>query len=689
MFRINEAMKAYLHDPVRILHLSTKIDFSKCRAWIVTIVAVLVICPSIGMAKVCVPYGYGGAYAPGAPTWWQGHTTSGWGRFNTWVDDPRWSGSNSITYGDGGTPELQFRSLYYPQHNPKYIYLSWWYKAALVSPATQNRIWVGLSSATNQPAILVDVDLTANTAVASSSSAASINVKYYNSDGSVSYSFPTRPAWTDDVRVWVDQVTDQTTLNPPLADNTSESGNWAVHMRVPIGVELGDAGHSVVLSPTFSMWYELLQGTPGMPVIAYVWPRASCLTTPNKCATGFANNPTLPATSTWDSVELGGGGCGGINIEASDITVTNTGVSSDGSTISTTATPNIFTATPTNLSTDAGGSNKAIDVGKLHARFRIANWGIQPDSANWNTVRGLGDVQQSGGGTIAYGSKWSITRNWTPDITLPDEKDFFTCDPNGSDPAKKPCHQCVQVELSGPSDLEFLKSSAFQNMRVVQNSVFSESAEVSTVGLPPASTPKRDVYLYVQTNNMPASVAGDKKPPRSTKPPVITPEYARMVEKGRISHHSTDIEENDDTQENPPPDSDLQADRGRSVLEQRFDAEPTYIVRGYYDTGLKINIDGKEHPVLESMVAFGYFSQHEGALYGWKHKLEGAEKIGKDFYRLRVPNNGTEKITNTVETLEQPPIVDGVHLAWWLWVVLIILGILLILFIFRHKLKSV
>jgi hypothetical protein len=678
MFRIDKAIKAYLHDSTSRFHLNPKFGFSMLHIWILAITAVLGFSPNTGFAKLCVPYGYGGAYAPGAPTWWQGHSTTGWGRFNTWVDDPRWSGSNSINYGNGATNELQFRSLYYPQNNPKYIYLSWWYKAALVSPATQNRVWVGLSSAANQPAILVDVDLTTNTPKTGSADAASITTKYYDPNGNVLFSFPAAPVWTGDIRVWIDRVTDQTTLNPPQQNDIDESGNWAVHMRIPIGVELGDATHSVVLNSAFSMWYELLQGTPGNPVIAYSWPRASY-------ATGFANNPTLPATSTWDNVELGGGGCGGITIEPSDITVTNSGVSSDGSSISTTATPNTFIAKPTNLSLskDAMGNNtvqQAIDVNKLHARFRIANWGIQPNSANWNTVRGLGDVQQSGGGTIAYGSKWAISGNWTPDSSLPDEQEFFSCDPINTNPNKKPCHQCVQVELFGPSDIEFLKSSAFQNMRVVQNSVFSESAEVSVVGLPPASTAKRDVYLYVQTNNLPAKVEGGKTPSRDTKPPV----EPRMGVNAVTSHGNTGIKMPEDGYE-LPSDEELQPDRGRTLLEQRFDAEPTYIVRGYYDTGLKINIDGTDRPVLESMVAFGYFSQHEGALYGWKHKLEGAEKLGTDFYRLRVPNNGTAKITNTIEAMENPPVVDtATHLKWWQWL-FIILGILLVLLLLSRK----
>jgi hypothetical protein len=100
---------------------------------------------------------------------------------------------------------------------------------------------------------------------------------------------------------------------------------------------------------------------------------------------------------------------------------------------------------------------------------------------------------------------------------------------------------------------------------------------------------------------------------------------------------------------------------------------------------LKINIDGTDRPVLESMVAFGYFSQHEGALYGWKHKLEGAEKLGTDFYRLRVPNNGTAKITNTIEAMENPPVVDtATHLKWWQWL-FIILGILLVLLLLSRK----
>src|SRR5215208_6778005 len=83
-----------------------------------------VLLPPDAGAQTCIPLGNGGAYAPGPPRWYQA-SAGGFARFNTWVDDPRWSGAMAIDYGEGTTREMQFRALY----NGSDLFLSWWHKA--------------------------------------------------------------------------------------------------------------------------------------------------------------------------------------------------------------------------------------------------------------------------------------------------------------------------------------------------------------------------------------------------------------------------------------------------------------------------------------------------------------------------------------------------------------------------------
>jgi hypothetical protein len=594
-----------------------------------------------GAQLSCIPFGNGGAYSPGPPQWFTAGSTTGWPRFNTWVDDPRWSGAMAINYGDGSTPELQFRGLYHPASGAgQYVYLSWWHKAALNGTVVNNRLYVGLKASAGATALLLRIQL--STAAHTTAGTPIITVHPVNADGTFGSAFPTNPAWTNDIRVWIEESTDQSTLIPPQA-NSQEPNNWAIHVRIPMGMNLGTAGNNVTLTSPFQMYFDLLQGTPAAPVISYTWPR-STLATPYHVTDG-ASGEQLPQTSAWPQFQLGlaaAATCPGVDIEPADIKVTYPGTSTDWQIKIGAA--NTFTATPVNL------TGAAVPSGSVTARFRIANWGIQPatmDQADpatgaWTSVPGLGAVQQSPAASIANNGDWNLSGNWTP---------------TAADFSGKSTHQCIQVELSGAAGVVFRRASAFRNMQVVPASLFTDSAEVSVVGLAPAAAPQRDVFLHVQTSNMPLRVgAGGRRYALQT---VAVP-------------------------------GDTGGDRGaekrnaRTELERRFEKEPTYIVRGYYDTGLRLTIDGTPHPILQPMVAFGYFVDHEGSLTGWEHALTGAQQIAPNFYRVGVPNNGAVKIGIRIEALESG-IFQGGGLPWWAWLLIALLVLLLVIWLIRRR----
>lgn len=614
------------------------------RPWLALVVALLAL-PAWGQ-PTCVPYGYGGAYAPGPPQWWVAAGT-GFARFNTWVDDPRWLGATSINYGQGATKELQFRALFNPEAgSSRYLYLSWWFKAALETSSNpggvNNQIYVALRAAGASTGLLLKITMSGGTSIATASaSRRTIAVYPVNSDGSYGAQINPSPLWTDEVRVWVDDTTDQSTQIPP-STNTTESNNWAVHVRVPIGTNLGNG---TTVGSNFNLWYELLQGTPSTPVISYTWPRPTASENFGVTTTNFVES--VPATVKWPAFKLSEPAtppatrrtCAGlgVDIEPTDIKVTYPGSPAGSETEIKVGSVNTFSATPTNRYNTSPAT--AVPTEALHARFRIANWGIQPNTTDqadpstgaWTTVGTLGDVQQCAPPgvqcsptSIAQGSMWSIAGTWLP---------------SASDFTNRSSHQCVMVELSSPTAVEFIRSSAFRNMRVAPASVFEQSAEVSVVGLPSAAAPARDVYLYTHTYNMPARVSGGEPGVRATGT--------------AASRLPTDI----------PRDVEVERTRVRSAEEITLATEPVYIVRGYFDTGRRVVISGLERPVLQPMVAFGYQMDHKGKLYGWKHSLEGAQQIAPNFYLLAVQNNGKTSISTRIEAVETPISAYSIWLA--------------------------
>ena len=98
---------------------------------------------------------------------------------------------------------------------------------------------------------------------------------------------------------------------------------------------------------------------------------------------------------------------------------------------------------------------------------------------------------------------------------------------------------------------------------------------------------------------------------------------------------------------------------------------PTYTVHSYYDTGQTITVRGKTHPLLLPLTSFGYFVQHDGSMEGWTDRLDGAQQIGPNLYKISVPNNGKAVIRTTITAVEST-YLPGTW-PWWLWLFLILL----------------
>jgi hypothetical protein len=185
----------------------------------------------------------------------------------------------------------------------------------------------------------------------------------------------------------------------------------------------------------------------------------------------------------------------------------------------------------------------------------------------------------------------------------------------------------MQVELSvtgaASGGVIFANKSAFRNMYTVPASQYREAAIVDTRGLPKiAGATGHDIYLYTETRNMPASIAGGDSGPITVK--TTTKERGPTI----------------------PTYNDL----GKTM--------PTFAVHTYWDTGRTTLINGKKIKVLEPMTSYGNFVTHdyagEGAIYGWDAHLEGVTQIGPHTYKVTVPNNGRVSVTTSIQAYPSP-----------------------------------
>ena len=97
----------------------------------------------------------------------------------------------------------------------------------------------------------------------------------------------------------------------------------------------------------------------------------------------------------------------------------------------------------------------------------------------------------------------------------------------------------------------------------------------------------------------------------------------------------------------------------KSPYEHLAASWPAYEVHAFHDTGKILVLKGKKHILVEPMVPFGYFVDHQGALYGWENQLQAQgdaklEKLADNYYRVHVPNNGSVQVKTVIEAAEQP-----------------------------------
>lgn len=572
------------------------------------------------MATSCFPTAVGVPGNATPPNWLSGTAAP----FDGSPDDPRWVGALAHSLGDGSGVQLLFRSLVDP--GKTHLLLSWLVKVDPAITAGNDALLVGFGTAST--AIVVRILLNGPTPVSPGSPNAGAGMGgSYTPDialysGSWGGFAGSAPAWVAaGTRAWVNYG----------APNPTP---FAVHMQVPINQFLDQAGNQVKIIPgtSFKMWYSALINTPGEigGDVEYVWPGSTGIGMaappapnlwPDVRVSTIANDPACDQVG----ITIGVLDIGTKNIDGTPRAAANEiRFDQNGNDATQPNHSNMFFAHPT---FPPGTPDPQKE--EVRARFRMANWGSQIGTLtaqSWTNIPGGDDVPcDTPGGECQF--PWPTQA----DMSQPETINLLTNFRSGTTTHD----QCILVELSSinPSGEVFLRDSIRRNMWLAPASKFSREAEISIVGLTPISAVPRDVYLYLETINMPARVTQDSEQRRR--------DFGRSTETAGF------------------------AAQGRSTIEDLIKYLPTYRVHVYHDTGRRTTLlGGGSRRILSPQSSFGFFVEHEGELYGWETRLYGAEKLAEKFYVVRVPNNGSVRVTTTIQARESanetplPP--DGV-----------------------------
>jgi hypothetical protein len=299
----------------------------------------------------------------------------------------------------------------------------------------------------------------------------------------------------------------------------------------------------------------------------------------------------------------------------------------------------------------------------LRTRIRVADWGstIADPNAPWIDFGIPPDifVKPASYFTTAPGWAWSPTGS-TVDID-------YTCQLS---PGARYCpqlpgstqqHQCMLVEIAPSPDAVGTPgfniqppAAVYRNMDFGTLSSLHEPATISLKGLQKITNTAvdRDIYIFVDTHNM---------PPHGRAPIEINQndlERARLyaLHPPPIPKRNPDMaKQSAASQGNPPGLLDLPLLTGDQALTQAY---PTYRVYVYYDSGKTVTVKGKVEKTLVPMVPFGFFLDHKGAFYGFKHALEfldgQAKEIAPNFYVIHMKNEGELHVKTNVSAEEHP-----------------------------------
>ncbi len=553
--------------------------------------------------KLCFPEAIGVPGNPGPPDWWSAAGAP--------FDDVRWRGASQRTWGGGATPEAALRVLTSLQGGIRYLYLSFEVRFdPSLDTGSDVLVMTLATQALEHRMIIFPI---ANQSSKTAADPASVDYAT-RPGGTATWNGQAVPAFlqggaTGQTRVWV------------TANGTNNT--WGVQLRIPM--------NTLGLGSTFGLYTSLLITTPG-GVVQHHFPRSAPPISEDFGAPDFTNG--IPPVNTWGEGRISNDpNCDiGVSIAWNQIGTNN----ADPHTINITS-PNVFFARPHN------GTAGNIQIGEIKARFRLANWGAMPPGGAWRDISPAGGVASTK--LISANSDAPVGTIEFPFTVPAAEQAFYT--------ANK--HQCILVDLTSSTNLDFANDSVVRNMDFVPASRFERDAEISVAGLgdPPAGQSAHRLWLYIEQLNMPASTLTTK----------LRGSFNALLGWFRSK-------ENPDR---PRPDLRARAAQGSDTNEEpTFEQIPTYRVHTYVETGKYVTIGGKRLPILSVVGSYGYFVSHDGDLTGWSSELKGLEKHAPNIYATSLQRDGMVKVTDTIEA-EEPNVFIALALLLFLLILLFLL----------------
>ncbi len=646
-------------------------------------------------ATICFPPGFGVPGASGVPKWWGGDSSNG-------INDPRWRGAAMFNHvGD----QARYQVVVDNSGANKYLVMMWTVNA---DPTADDLLYFGFYVDGGTPGssdgnvfrikrkfnAAIQDGGTPDGGAGSNATTTELAAWYWNKAAAT-------PKWenTTGLPAFPTWISDDTRLD--VVCGSSACDTWDIRLRVKVvGAGQGNfanpnaaAGAGIELPSSFKFWYEIKTvlgggGTPDLasPVSSLEFNPAVItadpdLTDPANFADEAAlGGPRFPATGNWmqASVDTTLSTCEkGINIQGGDIGVVNSITGPAGGSTLSLLGANELHAKPHN---NTGGN---VAGGGILARFRIADWNTAShSSAIWRDVPGC--TTATGSGTVANTAAFDLTcPSWTLSPTERCEYNVPSGRPDGCPPATKDDHQCVLVDLKTASGQFYFSSvSAYRNMDFVGASEFKRKVRVDVNGLPAFAgpDPNRDVYVYLQTRNMPAQISSDPKGEAGRGGGDVvgaSPALLKRLEipaAGRIgSAASARIQK--------------AYAAGQLTWNEISQLMPTHVAYAWHDTGKTVSIGGTARKLLRPQSSFGYFVSHDGELHGWENKLQGATvtQIGPNFYKVAVPQNGSVNAETVINALDKPLHPPPPPPWWLLFLILLLIVIGFVLWLRRRS----
>ena len=650
------------------------------KCLIVVIACLALLFPVRAHAQICFQKvgGVPGAYGQ-PPDWWtSGSTTLGsaTGRF---IDDPRWQGATG--YGHI-SDQANFKVLVETEGTARFLVMAWHIRVDI--PDSNDRLYVGFWDETSAQGNIFRIDKVVTAATPPVSGAS-----YDGHNGTPSGGFAGQFYSRVSPGAWGLQNLGGT-LVPPLPtwlkndtriDVFCPGGicdEWALRMRIPIdpaAVVASDdpTGIKITAGGVFQFWYQIQTYSPTLGwLVAYNWPEGTALASETNPPCSALPPLCLPdpATTPWNRVQDGGTTCNGdIGLLPGSI-YANT----PGSIQVNLSTPNTFHAQPTNFMTSPTG----VAGDAIKANFRIANWGsavgVSPD---WLPIC---TDQLGTAGTILPMQKFDIACTWP----VPNPCDFEPSGTSGcgTSAGSRTTDQCLLVDLStAPGNGPFLFSpqSAWQNMLFTGASRIVKPATLDIKALPaiPGGGPNRDLYVYVQTRNMPAKVTASQPTPGVGQ---LSGAVQERLSRLQLPKTGTIGSKEAERIAAAAAAGQLSFDDVQAIM-------PTYIAYVWHDTGKKFSA----MKLLEPQASFGMFTWHDGNINGWRAGFEGQNitQIAPNFYKISVPEGSAVRVSALVTACQWPLCLDHYlslqSLIIYLFIALLLLaGIVVVIILMRR-----